>query len=55
VLNYIADRGVKKERLSISLDSILSEVVIEDYIKGHHTPEESRRLEVVILERSVFN
>ena len=55
VLNYIADQGVKKERLSISLDSILSEVVIEDYIKGHPTPEESRRLEVVILERSVFN
>ena len=55
ILNYIADRGVKKERLSISLDSILSEVVIEDYIKGHPAPEENRRLEIVILERSVFN
>ncbi len=55
ILNYIAKRGVKRERLSISLDSILSEVVIEDYIKGHPAPEESRRLEIVILERSVFN
>lgn len=55
VLNYIAERGVKKERLSISLDSVLAEVVVEDYIKGHPDPEESRRLEIVILERSVFN
>ena len=55
VLNYIAERGVKIERLSLSLDSILSELVIEDYVKGHSSPEESRRLEVVILERSVFN
>ena len=55
VLNYISERGVKKERLNISLNTILSKVVIEDYIKGHPDPEESRRLEMVILERSVFN
>ncbi|HPS54849.1 MAG TPA: flagellar motor protein MotB [Sedimentisphaerales bacterium] len=54
-LNYIVERGVKEERLSLSVDSILSKVVIEDYIKGHPTPEESRRFEVVILERSAFN